>query len=276
MGGPVDEIFKAPDPFRLAELLKREGVCSRLEVLRSCASTNTEALKSVELGEKGFPFAVLAAEQCAGRGRLGRKWFGKCGASIFLSVAVKVPKKAELIESFTVRAGIEICETLSRECGAELFLKWPNDIYSRDGKKLAGMLAELKIFPDKDHGAIVFGVGLNYDFSEIPESEIPEEIRGRIADLKSLAKRRVSIDAAVAAVIKSVILTAENTDVSGLSERFAAVDWLAGREVCVELGGDTFSGVAVGVDERGFLKVELPGGKIRKVCGGEASLGGGA
>lgn len=52
---------------------------------------------------------------------------------------------AEEMESFTVRAGLGVCSELKKLCGAELFLKWPNDIYSREGRKIAGMLAELEI-----------------------------------------------------------------------------------------------------------------------------------
>ena len=89
------------------------------------------------------------------------------------------------MESFTVRAGLGVCEELRKLCGAELFVKWPNDIYSRGGMKVAGMLAELEI--GADSAAAVFGIGVNVDFSGLSEDEIPDEIRGAACDLRSLS-----------------------------------------------------------------------------------------
>lgn len=76
-----------------------------------------------------------------------------------------------------MRAGLGVCEELRKLCGAELFVKWPNDIYSRGGMKVAGMLAELEI--GADSAAAVFGIGVNVDFSGLSEGEIPDEIRRR-------------------------------------------------------------------------------------------------
>ena len=83
------------------------------------------------------PFAVVALRQSAGRGRLGRRWFSKEGASLAMSVCVELAKSADVMESFTVRAGLGVCEELRKLCGAELFVKWPNDIYSRGGMKVS-------------------------------------------------------------------------------------------------------------------------------------------
>ena len=149
-----------------------------------------------------------------------------------------------------------------------MFLKWPNDIYSREGRKIAGMLAELEI--SENSAFAVFGIGINADFSKLADGELPEEIRGSAGDLFSLSITRPELADIAVAVIEGVLKAPEYLGKVG--ESFAEVDWLLGRSVEVCVGNESFCGTARGVDARGRLRVELAGGGERLVCGGEATL----
>ena len=50
----------------------------RINRLTTVDSTNLEARRLVEAGERG-PLWIVSAEQTAGKGRLGRKWVSKPG-----------------------------------------------------------------------------------------------------------------------------------------------------------------------------------------------------
>ena len=142
-----------------SDILENLQQCDcRVVVLDECASTNDEA-KKILLIEK-LPFVVVAKKQTSGRGRMQRAWFSKEGASICMSVCSDMQAVAsDLLASATVRVGIEVCKALSEICKKPLFLKWPNDIYTQDGRKIAGMLAELA---QADNGYnIIFGIGIN-------------------------------------------------------------------------------------------------------------------
>ena len=196
----MQEIF--PDAEKVAGILWKR-LCSRgIEcaaiVEESLGSTNSEGVRILKSG-RSAPFAVIALNQISGRGRLERKWFSKRGASVALSVCAEIGRTAEEMESFTVRAGLGVCSELKKLCGAELFLKWPNDIYSREGRKIAGMLAELEL--SGNSAFAVFGIGINADFSKLSDVELPEEIRGSAGDLFSLSITRPELaDIAVAAI----------------------------------------------------------------------------
>lgn len=266
----MQEIF--PDAEKVAGILRKRlnarGIECAAIVEESLGSTNSEGVRILKAGRRA-PFAVIALNQTSGRGRLARKWFSKRGVSVALSVCVEIGRTAEEMESFTVRAGLGVCSELKKLCGAELFLKWPNDIYSREGRKIAGMLAELEI--SENSAFAVFGIGINADFSKLADGELPEEIRGSAGDLFSLSITRPELADIAVAVIEGVLKAPEYLGKVG--ESFAEVDWLLGRSVELCVGNESFCGTARGVDARGRLKVELAGGGgERLVCGGEATL----
>lgn len=250
-----------------ARLAARGAACAA--IVRGCLdSTNSEGLRLLRSKSARPPFAVVALRQSAGRGRLGRRWFSKEGASLAMSVCVELAKSAEVMESFTVRAGLGVCEEFRKLCGAELFVKWPNDIYSRGGMKVAGMLAELEI--GADSAAAVFGIGVNVDFSGLSEGEIPDEIRGAACDLRSLSGGDFSVCDVAAAAVAGVLGAEKYLGRTG--EEFEKFDWLKGRRVNAEAGAEKFCGVARGVDSRGRLRVALEDGGEKFLCGGEATL----
>src|SRR6202044_1415756 len=101
---------------------------------------------------------VLAAEeQTAGRGRGGRTWVSRPGASLTFSVLLRpvtVPPSSRgwlpLLTGVAVAAGVRSAS------GVAAGLKWPNDVLVGD-RKLAGILAE----QSTDGDTVVVGVGLN-------------------------------------------------------------------------------------------------------------------
>ena len=96
-------------------------------------------LRRAELGEGG-PLWICAAEQCAGRGRMGRGWASPAGnlhASLLLRTACPVDTALQLV----FVAGLAVHDAVSDLCREPLQLKWPNDLLL-SGRKLAGVLIE--------------------------------------------------------------------------------------------------------------------------------------
>lgn len=251
-----------------AELFAR-GECCAVKVLPSTDSTNSDCLRLLRAGQISAPFALFAKRQNCGRGRLGRKWFSDPRASLAVSICVALEKKAEVMESFTVRAGLGVCAALEKLCGAELYLKWPNDIYTRDGRKVAGMLAELELA--QNAATAVFGIGLNVDFSKLPTSEIPEEIRGICADLFGVSKNRPTFASVASAIVAGVLNADSYTE--KITDSFSVRDWLKNKKINLTVGAEKFTAIADGVDVRGRLKARLADGSERLVCSGEATIG---
>jgi BirA family biotin operon repressor/biotin-[acetyl-CoA-carboxylase] ligase len=85
---------------------------------------------------------VVADEQTAGRGRLGRAWTSERGAGIWLTL-VERPEDPLALEVMSLRCGLYAAEALDALAGAPIGVKWPNDLYVR-GRKLAGVLIETR------------------------------------------------------------------------------------------------------------------------------------
>jgi len=85
---------------------------------------------------------VLADEQTAGRGRLGRAWTSERGAGIWLTL-VEHPDEPLALEVLSLRCGLYAAEALDALAGAPIGVKWPNDLYV-GARKLAGVLIETR------------------------------------------------------------------------------------------------------------------------------------
>ena len=116
-----------------------------------------------EAGAGAAPgLVVVADEQSAGRGRLGRTWVAPPGASLLASALLDGDAPAEHRHLVLVAAALAAIDAVDSHCGFRPRLKWPNDLVVGD-RKLAGLLAEAA-----GTGAIVVGMGLNVDWDAFP------------------------------------------------------------------------------------------------------------
>jgi BirA family transcriptional regulator, biotin operon repressor / biotin---[acetyl-CoA-carboxylase] ligase len=117
-------------------------------------STNTEARRLYELGERG-PIWIVADEQKAGRGRLGRQWQSEPGnlySTLLFPCAAPPTKLAQL--SFVAALAVhDVATTFIKN--VSITLKWPNDCLI-EGAKFCGILSEV-IAPSQ----IALGIGMN-------------------------------------------------------------------------------------------------------------------
>lgn len=218
----------------------------------SVGSTNTVAR---ELAAAGAPHGtvVTAGEQTAGRGRQGRSWTTPADSALAYSAIVRplLPRHSIL----PLAVPLAVCETAEAlRPDIECKVKWPNDIHL-DGRKLAGILIEAR----PQDGWAVIGVGLNLT---ITESEFPEELRERATSLFP-AKPDDPATALSAALTRWI-----DADTDRVLSEWRRRDALLGREVTWEKG----TGVADGIDERGYLVVRLADGDRVALGAGDVHL----
>ncbi|HEY9720025.1 MAG TPA: biotin--[acetyl-CoA-carboxylase] ligase, partial [Trichormus sp.] len=98
------------------------------ELWQTIDSTNSRA---AQLAAEGAPegVIVLARQQTAGRGRLGRVWVSPPDAGIYLSVILRpaelLPAELALI---TLAVGVAVSSAIERCAGVKVGLKWVNDL----------------------------------------------------------------------------------------------------------------------------------------------------
>jgi len=218
--------------------------------LRETGSTNDRARA---LAEAGAPHGTLvtADAQSAGRGRQGRTWSAPPGDALLLSLVVR-----DAPPLLPLRAAVAVAVV----CGEDARIKWPNDVLAR-GRKVAGILVEAR----PQHGWAVLGIGINV---AVRVEDLPAELHGSAG---TLGRRPDERDAVLAALLEALGETlASGAD--ALLDRWRARDALLGREVHWTGG----RGIAAGIDGRGRLLVDLPGGGRAALDAGEVHLGAGS
>lgn len=103
-----------------------------IDFTESTGSTNTDLMQAEKVADGTV---LLADEQVAGKGRLGRQWVSPAGAQLIFSALI-LPESLEHLGTLPLAAGLAVTDSVE---GA--VLKWPNDVHI-DGKKLCGILAE--------------------------------------------------------------------------------------------------------------------------------------
>jgi BirA family biotin operon repressor/biotin-[acetyl-CoA-carboxylase] ligase len=120
------------------------------------STASTQLLLEPEAPEGAL---VVAGEQTAGRGRLGRRWLAPAGTSLLCSlqlVPVLLPERLPELTGVAARACAKAIGTVT---GLEPQLKFPNDVLV-GGRKVAGILAEAR------ESRVVLGIGVNVNVNE--------------------------------------------------------------------------------------------------------------
>jgi BirA family biotin operon repressor/biotin-[acetyl-CoA-carboxylase] ligase len=228
---------------------------------RRTDSTNTRAR---ELAAAGAPHGtvVTAAEQSAGRGRQGRTWTAPPDKALLYSAIVRPLEDHHTMLPLAVPLAVcEAAEQLNPDL--ECKVKWPNDIHV-EGRKLAGVLIEAR----PQDGWAVIGIGLNLS---IEEDEFPPELRATAVSIFTNDQRtseRGSGGPPLAGPLNQRLDHWVQAEPNEVLKEWRERDALRGREVAWEGG----SGVADGVDDRGYLVVVTPGGDRVSVGAGEVHL----
>ena len=109
---------------------------------------------------------VVAEEQTAGRGRLGRRWFAPAGTSLLCSLQLRPDAPTERLPELTGVATRACADAIAALTGLEPTLKFPNDVLVGK-RKVAGILAEAR------EGRVVLGIGINVN---VPADELPMDV----------------------------------------------------------------------------------------------------
>lgn len=124
-------------------------------------------------GADGEPHgtALYADVQTRGRGRRGRSWDSQSG-NLHLSVLLRPRLPLAQVPLLCLAAAVAVVEALP---GLGLGIKWPNDVLAPDGRKLAGILAELELRNGRvDY--VVVGIGVDVRTAPLPTATSLREL----------------------------------------------------------------------------------------------------
>lgn len=260
----------APDAGYGAAQLQRELTTVwpglRVEVAARVDSTNTRLVEALRTGGADpEPRLLVGVEQTAGRGRQGRIWHSRAGASLTFSLAVPLDPPAW--SGLSLAVGVALAEALDPG-GCRIGLKWPNDLLRIDspgrGRKLGGVLVETVAVGARRFAVV--GIGLNV----LPIDDLPEFASG-FASLSELGTGIAGAPDALQRVALPLALALQRFGAQGFAPfatAFDARDLLRGQRVTT---ADAVEGIAAGVGEDGALRLRR-GEDIVTVVSGEVGL----
>jgi BirA family transcriptional regulator, biotin operon repressor / biotin---[acetyl-CoA-carboxylase] ligase len=229
--------------------------------LEEVDSTNEEARRRALAGEPG-PLWISAARQTKGRGRRGRVWIAPPG-NLSATLLIRPNRPAAECAQLSFAAALAVADMLTRH-GAEVSLKWPNDVLAAE-KKISGILLESESGPDGMAAWLSIGIGINLAAS-------PEDTEFPATSLKALGATPSSPKDALLDLADAFAKWYDAWRRGG----FAPVreGWLArahglGKRIRVRLAKEEVTGVFRDVDDSGALVLGLPQGLTRTVSAGE-------
>ena len=238
-----------------------------LEVAWSVDSTNAELWRRSPV--PGWEI-LLAEQQTAGRGRLGRSWVSPLSSQVCMSLRGRFAGGLAQLEGLSLVAGVALSEALHGLGFRQVGLKWPNDVLA-DGCKLAGVLVECR--GERDGPVqVVVGIGVNVSLPQITSLAIDQpwtDLARLAADGAPPSRNAVAI--AVLQHLLEALACFEREGLAPFLARYAALDLLAGRQVRVLAGRRIVEGLALGLAGDGGLRVATEVGE-QVFHGGEVSV----
>lgn len=258
---------------KASDVLTAQGVERHLtadgltvQVYGTVSSTNTLAK---DAAEEGAPegTVIVAAEQTAGRGRLGRTFCSPPDTGLYMSVVLRPSLAAEKALNITTAAAVAVCRAIEQLSDRTACIKWVNDVFM-DGKKVCGILTQAAFEPETGGlSYAVLGIGINV---RAPKGGFPDEIR----DIAGAVFEDGEGDrcALAAAVLDAFFAEYRRLQDGAYIEEYRARSLLDGHAVTVHAPTGDRAATALCVDEDCRLRVRYDDGGEEALSFGDVSI----
>jgi BirA family transcriptional regulator, biotin operon repressor / biotin---[acetyl-CoA-carboxylase] ligase len=228
-----------------------------VEVYQTTASTQDPAKAQADKS-----VIILADQQTAGRGRLGRQWLAPKGTGLLFSMTHKFPPgQHDSIDRISFLTAVALSQAIQDITGhGPVQIRWPNDIYINH-RKLAGILVEIIQPAAADHATAVIGIGINVSLTENQLAEMPPELRSRVTSFAMLGWRADRLLIAEK-IITQIHRNLHTQDVSPLVDEWRARNLHREQTITVKSNNQTIAGTVIDLDPDLGLIIRRDTGEI--------------
>ena len=240
-----------------------------IRVVDTVDSTNA-AMK--RMAAEGAPqgSVLIANQQSAGRGRMGRSFFSPPGTGIYMSLLLRPRMDAQRATLVTASAAVAVAEAIEQLSGEPVQIKWVNDVLFH-GRKVCGILTEAAM--DFESGMIDYvvpGIGVN---TAVPEEGFPPELQGIAGAAFGAAwvpELRCRLAAEILDRFMGYYACLGSRD---CYEAYKSRSVVLGKDVqLLSPGREAIPARVLDIDEDFALIVETGDGQVQRVNAGEVSL----
>ncbi|HET9229206.1 MAG TPA: biotin--[acetyl-CoA-carboxylase] ligase [Thermoanaerobaculia bacterium] len=193
------------------------------------------------------PLLILALEQSGGRGRHGRTWASPSGRGVYATRVLTVDDPV-VLQTLPLLVGIGLSRALDPFLPSPSRLKWPNDLLA-EGKKIGGILIEAMIRTEGESRALIgFGVNVQHQQEEMPETGTSVRLHGGTASLEELTWSLVE-------GLERELEHLGDQAYAAAAYRERSVHQPGDRIVC-QVGETTVEGIFQEIDDQGRLVLE--------------------
>jgi len=235
----------------------------RIEFVTSIDSTNSELMRCATAGDYST-VCLVAQEQTAGRGRLGRAWLSDKHS---LMMSIGLPLAPKDWSGLSLAVGVSIAESLH----PSIQIKWPNDLWV-NGQKLAGILIEtvaIKNASPSERYAVI-GIGLNLEAPVAALTQAALDAKASPVGLRELIPH-ITSETALERLLQPLVDTLRHFEQYGwkpYATGFAKRDALQGLSISLSNG---MTGKYAGINNVGALILQTDAG-LQNIISHEVSV----
>ncbi|HKP52516.1 MAG TPA: biotin--[acetyl-CoA-carboxylase] ligase [Chloroflexia bacterium] len=263
----------------------------RIEIYPQVGSTNDLLREAARRGEpEGL--VIIADEQVAGRGRLGRVWTAPPGCCILCSTLLRPRFSPQYAFYLTIATSLAIYRAITRldqkaegrrqkaeapgqepkskiqNPKSKIAIKWPNDVLL-GGRKVSGVLCESE-FTGGDWAFAVVGFGINVNLRPDQLGDLREAATSLSIEWGHDVDRAVLL-AQVLAELESLYFLLQSGQFSTVHTEWVAALETIGKRVTVHEVGSAVTGIALRADRDGALILRLDAGGEHRVLAGDVT-----
>ncbi len=267
------KLLHRPERLQMAKLLnglETTVMGQKLHIFDQLDSTQTMAHRLVAEGAPEGTL-VIAEEQTAGRGRMGRKWHSPRGKGIYMSLVLKPRVPVFFTPQLTLLTAVAVCRAIRKFVGVDVGIKWPNDLLIA-GKKVCGILLEIS-GDDERLKYVIAGIGIS---ANLEPEDYSEELRKIATSLAIEKGEPIEREALIQAILKDFEELYQLYNEQGFAPirmLWEALSVSLHKAIRVQSPArEWIEGIAESIDDTGALTVRTADGNRFRVFSGEVEL----
>jgi BirA family biotin operon repressor/biotin-[acetyl-CoA-carboxylase] ligase len=248
--------------------LKTKTFGHKIFTFQTIDSTNNCAKAVANVGGvEGI--VVIAEEQTAGKGRLGRSWLANPEENLTFSLLLRPKVPPDFMNLIPLYAAVGVAQAVERITGLNVECKWPNDLLINK-KKVAGILIEGSLQQNVIE-YVVIGLGINVNQTSFPDDLLQKATSLKLESNQQIDRTKLfkEILARLEANYHAFVNTGKESILPSWLERTTMIN----KPIILSQQGNILTGIVKGLSKDGGIVLRTNGSEQTLFAGDVTILG---